>query len=194
MNNEKREQARVLNSLCAQLEYAIKQRTDEDDSLNPDAIMLSTLVDGRDVRCIRAGAAALLREAEAAERAPDVSEAELSEWDALCEKATPIDSGMSEQGVHDVLWTLFAIDGTRVASCKKHSDACYIWKARDFLLKAIAALRAARKREGEAVEWAKALYKTLDTAMRGHAVIVPKHEFDAFLAARETTQEQKNEQ
>lgn len=70
MNNEKREQARVLNSLCAQLEYAIKQRTDEDDSLNPDAIMLSTLVDGRDVRCIRAGAAALLREAEAAERAP----------------------------------------------------------------------------------------------------------------------------
>lgn len=117
--------------------------------------------------------------------APDVSEAELAEWEALCDKATGGElRGMSEQGRSGLLWTLFTEYTLRVGSFTCREDALFFQQARTALPRLIAALRAARKREGEAVDLLCEMRRHVPTFCDDDASDA-KQKMNAFLAARE---------
>lgn len=178
MNNEKREQARVLEE-CNRSAY------EYDDDANVIIIESTTLP--LFCNATKAGAAALMREAEAATApdeacfecgahlyggvhgpgctksgkstpAPDVSEAELAE--ILADTNTILDSKW---------WGAMRPDA--------------FMKRLEKIPRLITALRAARKREGEAVELLRRWVAV--AGMPSNNGIIDK-ETDAFLAARET--------
>lgn len=124
MTNEKREQARILREIGEGWK----------------ANGITTGVDA----CLN-GAAALMREAEAA-TAPDVSEAELAEWDALCEKATSGPWNSKHHGVFDEDGAPVAqVSSTRGKYEWEENNRNLIAASRTALPRLITALRAARQ-------------------------------------------------
>lgn len=127
----------------------------------------------------------------------DVSEAELAEWEALCEKATPGPWGVEETDTYFWVGPLrkdgsgkaaelvagYNIEGVKESWYEQQCHNAFFHAAsRTALPRLIAALRAACKREGHAVDALRRIVSERDFSAPEKML----HIAQDFLAARET--------